>query len=223
MSLEVGNNSVSVTVADLNLALQKLIEGKVRILDADGTTFYVPVFFRARDSKVVADVIPLASIHISYVGAERAEAVYKQGCSLVEVLAEDADGNPTKYSVKPFPEPMEMSYTIEVRAQHWDDLSTLQEQLDRLFPPTHRSLKVKDNNLNLFRREYIQADNDELALFIRQWNIGIIAYLDISDCDDSGEAVFAVREIDATIQADPDPEIDPDPLITEEIIICPEE
>lgn len=218
MSSDIGKTTIGYTVSDLNLALQKLLESRIKILDADGSIFHVPVFFRSRDSKIVSDVLPLASIHISYVGAERAPSEYKQCCHFVEVLKEDPDGNPISYIVKPFPEPMEMTYTIEIRAKEWDDLSNLQEQIDRTFPPTHRALKVKDKNLNLFRRGYVQADNEELGIFIRQWTIGIISFLDVSDCD-STETVYAVRHLEAEIQADPDPDLDISDDITEDIDI----
>ena len=208
-----------ISIKEINLALDKILKQKVVLSRGDGSQYIVPVYMRGRDSKLIPDMTQFGMIEVSYTGMDNADPVYEYQCDIAEVVAQDAEGNPTKYVVHKAPQAVEMTYHVTARAQTWDAIADIHFQLDKIFPPRHRSLEVRDRVVNLFRRGYSAGDNEEFGIFIRTWTLGIIGYIFVEDCNDKSQGeVFAVRDIAASIQLGTDPEMAvPDELITEEI------
>jgi len=211
--------SDDITVKDINKALDDLLKQKLLLKRGDGSKFIVPIFFRTRDSKLVPDATPLGMVEIAFTGLAAAPGVYWKQCRAAQPIAWDADGNPVKYSVREGPEPAEFTYTIIARTQHWDDMTELQFQLDKIFPPKHRMLRVKDQNLSLFRRGYTFGDNEDFGIFIRTWTLGIIGYIYADSCKDA-EIQYAITDISVEAQSNSDPnDTTPEEFIIEEIEI----
>lgn len=201
----------NIFIAEINLALNDLLADKIFVPDGFGKPMSVPVYFRDRDSKIIADTTPSSMITIAFEGYEKADAVFWTQCSFVDVLEEDSEGNPLKYRVTRSPEPVLMNYTITARSQHWDDMIAVETSLAQIFPVNHTFIDVKGFKTHLYRAGYNSSDSQELGIFIRNFSIDVIGYLFAEKCSD--EIVPAIKSATIEVSNTSDPEVEPIEII----------
>lgn len=198
--------SGDIFIAEINLALDNLLRDKVFTLDAFGRQKAVPIFFRDRDSKLVADTTPDSLISIAFVNYDKADGVFWNQCGGTEVIKEDADGNPLMFKISGPADPIVLRYIVTARSQHWDDMIKVETALAKFFPVTHGLLKVGDTQTHLFRTGYQLVDDAQLGIFERNISLEIIGYLFPDKCKD--EIAYGIKSaiLEVSNTADPDRE-----------------
>lgn len=202
-----------ISIAEVNLALQNLLEGKVTTVDPFGKERAVPVYFRDRDSKMIADSRPKGMIEISWVANERAESAYQNQCYLLRVIDRDENDYPIQYQAVKSPDAIWLTYTITASSDNWNDVIKMQSMLDKVFPVNHTVLNVNGFKTHMKRDGFTPADDEELGIFIRDFNLRILGYIFGLDCVENKIIIPAIRDVDLEVTATSDPDSNPIEII----------
>ena len=191
-------------IAEINLALDGLLRDKIFTTDVFGRKKAVPIFFRDRDSKLIADTTPQSLVSIAFTGYDKADSVYWEQCGSKEVIEVDSDGNPIKYRIIGPADAVLMRYSISARSQHWDDMIAVDHALAKFFPVTHTLLDVDGFKTHMFRTGYQSVDDAQLGIFERNISLEIIGYLFPANC--KNEIAYGIRSatLEVGTSADPD-------------------
>lgn len=197
-----------ISVEEIDLALQKLLENRVTIDTPSGTKKIVPIYFQDRDTKKMADMTDTrGSIHVLWQSTVRADDRYRIQEDQYVVASEDENGNPIDYRVRRPPEPVWVNYLIVARSSKLYDIRKIQGWLDRFFPVTHTTLEVKGYRTHVYRDGFSAADVEDAGIFQRQLNIRILGFIaPLDSADGQAKIVPAIRSMEVEIGNTLDPD-----------------
>ncbi|MDX1471464.1 MAG: hypothetical protein R3213_08200 [Flavobacteriaceae bacterium] len=195
------------SVAEIDLALEKHLKDKVFIEGAFDKKFAVPVWFRNTEANMRADSTSAGGdIYINWISSELADGLYRVQEPICEVIETDKNGAPVKYRIKPPPTPIWNHYTITARSDDLNCIRKIHNKLEKLFPADHTTLNVKGFKTPMRRENFLSSDLPDLGIFVRDMNIKILGYVYEDSC--KSEICPAVGEFKLEIGKTLDPEDD---------------